>query len=259
MKRRGALTLMELLVVLMILVALASLLIPLISNPMGRAHNSVGTVNMKEVTKAVQTYQTQHYQFPNGWDAMTEGTALVDYLPKDGTGAIVAGDLTAGTMTAQELDALGAMGITQVHLMHPTAAAGVAANPDFSPSFDPYVNMDPTSFTTIVGTTNLAILNPAKAVSQLNASPTGRYVAFGLGQRCTVVGKTIAEAPVTFSDEPGANPTKTYVRFAVIFQVSDTDPTKAVAKAKLVGTLHIATGGLHGVSAHLKEYYDVDK
>lgn len=36
MKRRSGLTLMELLVVLMILVALASLLIPLISNPMGR-------------------------------------------------------------------------------------------------------------------------------------------------------------------------------------------------------------------------------
>lgn len=253
MKRRSGLTLMELLVVLMILVALASLLIPLISNPMGRAHNSSGTVNMKEITKFIQAYQTQQYGFPDQWDAMTDGTTLASYLPKDDAGVPVHGDLTAGTLTADEVAALSSTGIKHVHLMYATAPSTAG----FSPSFNPYLTPLPSIGTTITDTTNLALLSPAKAASQLNASLSGKYVAFGLGQRCTLVGKTIAEAPVTFSDEPAANPALTYVRFAVIFKVSEGGV--ALSKAQFVGTLHIATEGLHGVNAHLQEYYDIDK
>jgi Tfp pilus assembly protein PilE len=59
---RAGLTLMELIVVL---VGLASIIIPLMPNMLFRTHNATGAVNMQEISKSVQTYQAQYFQYPD--------------------------------------------------------------------------------------------------------------------------------------------------------------------------------------------------
>ena len=79
-QRRG-LTLIELIVVLMILIALAGVLIPMLPSMLTRAHNSTSATNLGEICRAITTYQQLNGQYPNNWDALTDSNGnLIDYF-----------------------------------------------------------------------------------------------------------------------------------------------------------------------------------
>src|SRR5207245_6349560 len=78
--RRG-LTLMELVIVLVILVALAGIVIPLLPNMLTRAHTASAATNMQEVIKLIATYAQLTFAYPDGWDSLTDGANIVSYVP----------------------------------------------------------------------------------------------------------------------------------------------------------------------------------
>src|SRR5207249_6926303 len=106
-----------------------------------------------------------------------------------------------------------------------------------------------TAPTTITTSTTLAFLNPANnaaalaAVQKLNLSATGKYLILGIGQRSTIIGKSIAEAPVLFADSQAISPTNAYARFAVLYLVSDPGnpsatppvPVRTISQVQLAG------------------------
>lgn len=253
---RRALTLIELIVVLLILVGLAGILIPMLPNMLGRTHTAAGATNMQEIVKWVQTYEQLHFTHPDQWDALTDGTNLVTYLPKDGAGVPVGGKITAAPLTAGEVAALDAIGVRNVHLF--------AAAPT-SPTFDPYATPLPSTGTPITDSVSLAILNPESAAEKIGLSPLAKYVVLGLGKRCTIIGKTVAEAPVAFADEPAINAADFYSRFLVIYKVSNNTGTLAapvyepLSRAILVGSISLHPDDVDGTGQHLEEFYGIVK
>ena len=131
--RRRGLTLMELVVVMAILVALASILVPIFPSMLERAHRSTQATNASELTKAIQLYLSTNGSL-NGCDLLTDGTTVINYLPAvtgagpmpmgDTAGTIanylgytnaVGGYVTAGALSANALTALNGAGITNAY------------------------------------------------------------------------------------------------------------------------------------------------
>ena len=72
---RGGLTLLELVVVMAILIALAGILVPVFPDLLARASTSTGATNLTEVAKAVQMYQGLYRSYPDLLDSLVDGTA----------------------------------------------------------------------------------------------------------------------------------------------------------------------------------------
>jgi prepilin-type N-terminal cleavage/methylation domain-containing protein len=271
--RRRGLTLIELIVVLMILIALAGLLIPMLPSMLTRAHTSTSASNMGDISRAITTYQQLYQGYPSNWDALGDGTKIIDYfangsaLPasQGGPGANPGnGELTGLTLTANEASALAGVGITQVQAMIQSATGAPAG-------FDPTFNNYPATATPQANAINIATgtvlagLDPTNAANtaaiaraqRFNLPLTGRYVALGLGPRVSMVGKTIQSAPVHFGDTPVLNPEYGYERFVALFKVSDTVAGPNFTQAQLVAVAEVEDTGLGSIDDHLQEWYQL--
>jgi type II secretory pathway pseudopilin PulG len=281
--RRSGLTLIELIVVLTILIALAGLLVPMLPSMLTRAHTSTCSTNIAEAVKAIGTYQQLYSAYPNNWDALSDGTNMIDYFAggsmmpagvvSGGTvpGVGGNGELTAGALTANEVAALTGVGITQLQSM---VAKGGSAPAGFDPTFNYYSNptSNPTTNAlTLSTTTKLALLDPqngngnATSVARciaLNLDLTGRYVALGIGQRVSMVGKMMATAPVHFGDQPVLNPEYGYQRLVGLFKVSTGNgttagPSPSFTLGQLVGAAPVHDTGLGAIGDELQNWYQL--
>lgn len=247
--RRG-LTLIELVVVMLILAAVAGILIPLLPNMVTRAHTTTGATNVGEVAKAIQTHEAMYLTYPNNFDSLVlSGTGgLATYIPAN-SGA----DLTTVTTTTDMVDALRNAGITTMAQM----INAPASNPgDFSPTFYPYgtdASVLPTA-TAITSGMTLASITTTAASRIFSASPTASYAVFGVGARTSMQGKTLQEAPVHFSDNAATPPGVAYSRLGVVFQLTDS-AGEALERAKLVGIIAFHDDGIVGLNDHLAEYF----
>ena len=149
---RHGLTLIELVVVLTILIALAGLLVPMLPSMLTRAHTSTCSTNMGECIRAITDYQALYSTYPNNWDALGDGTTIINYFA-DGT-AMPADRRWSWhqsrqrrvhplTLTANEATALTGVGITTVQAMA-TTPTGAVGSGTFDPTFNYYSAAMPT-------------------------------------------------------------------------------------------------------------------
>jgi len=237
------LTLLELIVVLMILVAVAGILVPAITGMVGRSHTSAGAANIAECANAIQRYEAQYLRYPNMLDSLKEtlaGAADTDFL---GLGdELVAAVEPVPALTADTLGALNAAGIETVGL-----------------HVDPSATADATFQVTSSGTLAVGsiLVGPTAAQQVLMGLETtgvaGKYVVLGIGQQNTAIGKTMLEAPVHFPENGTENPADVYNRFLAVFQILD-DGGAALEKAQFVGIMSPHAGALNG---HLEHYFDL--
>lgn len=257
--RRG-LTLIELVVVMVILAAVAGIILPLLPNMITRAHTTTSATNNGEIAKAIQTYEGVYLSYPNNFDSLVDTTgALPSYLP--GSPSFTGGtnpDLTTiATPSAGIVSALNAAGITTMAQMQSSGSG------DFSPTFFPYGNsssVTPTP-TTISTSTPLAAITGTAAVREfaLPAAAVGtQFVVFGLGSRTSMQGKTMQDAPVHFSDEATSAPNRAYARNGVVFQVTDSAGTP-LDKARLIGVIGFHPDAIATTNDHLAEYWNANK
>jgi Tfp pilus assembly protein PilE len=242
--RRTGLTLIELIVVLVILVGLAGLIVPLLPNMITRTHTASGATNIQEINKWVQTYEALQTSYPDGWDGLTDGSDIVDYLP----GSV---SLTAGKLSAAEASALASAGITTAYKM-------VKSNPT-KPTFDPY---DGVKVLALSNTDSVAFVTDADAKLKLNggvAATNAKFVVFGFGKRSTIVGKNVSEAPVHFADAANEGPGDLYGRFGVVFKVTQNDGVTPLNRAVFVGAVAFHEDGIVTAGDHIEEYYNTVK
>jgi len=260
---RKGLTLIELTVVLLILVALAGVLVPYLSGYIERGHGASSADNMKELVKSWELYRVKFLNssthqptpgYPDRLDSLVEtgGNNLFSRLDAELTA-----NLTSTALTAVQAASLADSGITGVY--DHRAAADFPAVAPFVPSATFGDEVEGHYATTLGTVRNLAamgrvaIVSPAWVANHLNAEPAGTYVAFGVGARCAAVGKVMADAPVHFN-ENGQDPNGVYSRFIVVFQIPG--PAAAVGfKARFAGVL--SSHGC-GLGEHLGEYYQAN-
>jgi hypothetical protein len=246
-----------------ILVALAAIIIPIVSGMIGRAETSGRATNSQEIYKWIQTYQASFTRYPSDWDALTDGTAAISYV-NGFTGGTAPLQISTITDTAQ-IGALRSAGITRLQLMDPAA---VGSNRTFNPYLDPNDRNSASGSVTITsGTTTLTVATlTSTGQFQLNLSDnattsTGVYVVFGFGKRCTLVGSGVNEAPFNFFDSATLSPDTRYSRYGIVFQVAGAPPTNPsgtlipFAKAKLVRVFRFGNTLQTGDDA-IKSYWD---
>ncbi len=265
---RLGLTLLELVIVMTIVVALAGVAVAMFPRLLARAHIASCAANIPELTKGIQMYEaTSMDGYPDRVDTLVIGSQLANFLPlRDGE---IRG-LSVDTLTEDEVEALHRAGIRNATVM-------ADDGPDWHPSFWPYAgSVDAGAPVELIGTsTNVAILAPAYAQQEGIATngPEDRFVVFGLGSPCRMFGRTINEAPVHFSDTMEGNPNERYMRFVAVYQVAGQvanpayiDETETPGeeefipstyrRARFRGVLAMHPGRLEGVGAHMEEYWD---
>jgi type II secretory pathway pseudopilin PulG len=275
---RSGLTLIELIVVLMVLIGLASLLLPMLPSMLTRVHTSTMTTNSQATATAIMTFQQLYNQYPNNWDALGDGSTMINYFangaacppqyvdPPSVASANGNAELQPLTLTSAEANALRGVGITQLQPMA-TTPTGAVSSGTFDPTFNYYSNANPAVGAISIGQgTVLAGLDPTAAGPTSttyqrcildNLPLTGRYVALGIGPRNSMVGKTIQSAPVFFGDQPVINPEYAYGRFVALFKVSDSAVGTNFTQAQLVGTAPVHDTGLDNIDSHLQGWYQL--
>jgi len=252
--RRAGLTLLELIIVLIILVALAGLVLPMFPDLITRSRTATGATNIREVLKAVDTYiqMDPRYKHPDGWDALTDGTALVSYLPAAG-GKILAAPLTSAEIAG--LNAVSPTGAFSVYLMQASVPASQPAPPaePFSTTFNPYTTAitaaTPLTDSIAVAQIDSSLATYPQTVEKLGLDVNGKYVLFGVGRRSSMMGKSMREVPVNSSD----NPEVIYGRFLVIYQVAD--GSGPLNPARMVGAVGLRPDDIQGVGQHIQDYH----
>jgi prepilin-type N-terminal cleavage/methylation domain-containing protein len=270
--RRRGLTLLELVVVMAILAALAAVLIPMFPNLLTQSHSSAAATNVAEVTKAVQMYNSQTALYPSNLDSLVDTAGnLFTYLPSNSMKSFANSqlflDLTPTSPSANDISALNSAGITTV-LNLQEGATSSTSNSVWSPTFYPYGDgtsgqvIAPTQ-TTISAATPLALLSVAAAqrlgLESSTATPNTYYV-FGLGDYSNMQGTAMDQAPVhwmanmTMSNGTtmSMSPSSVYSRFGLVFQT--TTGTTSLSTAKFVGTVLLTGAGVANGTKPMSTY-----
>ena len=258
------LTLLELVVVMTILVALAGILIPMLPNFLNRATISSCTTNLSELAKLIQTYQTLYIGYPDQLDNFAGGSGIVSYVLNGQQPGSQAGgtQFDPGALTAGESAALISSGITQLASLvdPPPTPPG-----DWSPTFWPYsISRATTATLTPIGnSTSVAVINFNGATAiELPTNNNEKYVIFGLGAPCTLFHRVAMEPVHHFPDNPNEDPTKWYKCFGMILLVSTGNTTfggsggTALDTAKFMGVVAFDYDGMVTISNHTQEWWD---
>jgi len=215
-------TLIELVVVIAIIAALAGLVIPQVSM-LGRTTDMAATASSQsELANNLQLFFVLQKRYPQGLDSLLDtsgalyGSDTTDantqtrglpYSGADGTrlqAQLTAADLTNVTGTAEYLRSFSRAGFDWVH-DHDTAlinSNNSSTAAQRSTSTSPFK---------VAEVTGAALIN--KLVPQ-GLAPTERLVALGIGPRNTAVSKTIINCPIY----PGCDG-KYYGRYIAVFKV----------------------------------------
>jgi type II secretory pathway pseudopilin PulG len=250
--RRGGLTLLELVVVIMILVALAGLLIPSFTDIMHRTRYAVQVDNCVELSKAIQLYRNLYLHDPDQYDSLLDdGGNLFSFIP----GLSVTPGLTVGTLDGDSFHAL-----ENAHIWSVWDMDSSVTNPEsvtFSPPYKTPVR------TLAAGSKVCQLTNEALATwFGVNVYPGDIYVVFGVGPKCTMVGKVINDPPVHFADEPNQNPALRYCRLGAVYKVfaGPTSPKPgALERAELIATLTFHDDHVEGTAWALQDFYNQTK
>jgi type II secretory pathway pseudopilin PulG len=241
-------TLLELTVVLMILIALAGLMIPYFDRSIAtRTDDSTSVSSLAEVDKWMQSYNSIFMKEPNNMEALINGTAgssttLNDPCNPAATPSYAAANVvyckmiqpayfgtttvnTAGSVDEDKQRALSLTmaGITSVYYNDPNTTDA---------TFNSTIAGDPTPIDDGSVHTLAKVVLPAggPVTEAYLATVFGTtadkfdvtcydYIAFGIGNGSSLTGKLMSSAPVQYIAESDAGPARKYNRFVAIYQV----------------------------------------
>lgn len=242
--KRG-LTLIELLVVLAIITAVAGIVIPIIPDSQQRSHGATGAGNIREVAKAVETQKAATGSFGNEWDSLIDSNG-VTVAPTD----LTVLDLSTSAVLQDTINAaLAAAGISTAYEQDDFTDTAV------NQTFD---GLSAGPVDTLGTDENIAVLS-SDGEDRLGLTASGgtgdpvAYVAFGLGQESTLVGRSLVDAPVQYPSG-STNPTEHYSRFIVVFAVPDDGSPLRVAS--ITGVEDLSTGDrLRRLGNYLDDFF----
>ncbi len=238
--KRAGLTLIELIVVLFILAAIAGISLTYFANFQVITHGSTSASAVRGLQTSVALNVIRRGFVGNGFDNLVhDADAVPTWI------ANVDGLVPSAALTADQVDALNGLGILEVYDADSTATENV--------TFEGHL-LTPETLTTasIVGELSAA----AQTVTALNfnyaAADFDNVFAFGIGERCSMVGinGTIQEAPVHTPGEGSA--ATTYGRYVLLIGFNAAD-----AEATYIGITCMDDGeNFNNINRNLSEYLE---
>ena len=231
--RRPGLTLMELVVVMVILAALAALLIPRLGFMKESADTAVSAAGSAEVANNLETYKASVGSYPLRMDSLIkdDGSAIYDRFSSTGASPetptwLVMEDLTAGS---------NGYWYSIIRSGVLTVADHIAFTANSDPSSSGTTIRDfqadgKTAVLNVTATPTSTVLRIMQAAGYPSAPlPANvKLVAFGIGPRCGLVGQTMTNVP-RFS----AQAQEYYARYIAIFAATDNGFGAAVKPMQL--------------------------
>jgi hypothetical protein len=242
-------TLLELVVVIGIIMALAGILTLTLPNMLNEANEASLVTNLKLCDDMIQSWQaTHHGEYPTGWDSLITGATLYAYLPKVGTGSPVGGCVGTLTLTAAHVERLRRAGITSVCDMTyaGTPMGAVSAS---------YMAASTTARTLATGGT-IAKVDVATTLAQtshvqMEFDSTHDYAIFGVGRGTQLVGVGgyIKDQPIVVHPEGCTSPKSVYCVPCAIFDLGVTPSgggtvsSRDSTMARYMGTVAVGENG----------------
>jgi Tfp pilus assembly protein FimT len=259
---RKALSLMELIVVLSILVILGGLIVAVLPNVMKRTHLAKCADTIAALNSAWMRAYAMNVRYPDVYDSLlSSGGGTLDSRLSPG----LLGQASVTTLSDLDVAALRSIGITAVVDLMPTppganvtydsAPAGAAVRRLTSGGSVAQLNL----------ASHLAAGNPLNLKRHLVRQADGsladnrgnvRYLIFGIGPNCTGVGtgKLIQEAPVHFAADDSLNPTNVYQRYLVVFSLVNNPDGTVTAYFETAAGNDIT--GPSSADAHIRQFHD---
>jgi len=245
--QRTALTLLELLVVLTILIALGGIVVASLPGLLERTQAATASANVSEIDSAIRRgLLTNQGKIGNRFDSLIQG----------GAGGQVASYLGGSenfdciSLSAEEIEALEYLGISEV-----IPASDTSENVTFDSHNGLPVALSPES--------KVCALNQEFAggvmyrLWNIEPSTDVRFLVFGLGQRSSLVGAAaeavFKEAPIHFSEDAASNPKKMYSRYLIVVELDNSSELKT--KARYIGTGIPHQTGIIGINDQLEDHY----
>lgn len=250
---RSGLTLIELVVVLAVLVALAGLIIGNFPGIIRKASRSSSATSVQDVSRAVQYMYTTTLKYPTGFDSLLESpTALYKKLPS-AAGTAVGGQLTIATLSALEAAALISIGVTNTLQHDPTVTTDVTWK-STTPGQTTHSFDDTLLKVATIGTNTAFTVFKADLSNYDDVTKNRKFLVFGVGAGSSMVGPAGAmlEAPVHYGADASQNPKDFYQRYAVCFEI---DSTGSSIVARYIGAAAIEGSGLTATDTNVKEYW----
>lgn len=248
-KIRSALTLIELVVVLLVLVALAGILVPQFQNFAGRAHGASGADNAVEISKAITLFEATKLRQPDNFCSLVgDGTtAIATSLGTPNHVAIQDGGTAGGNAAFQNrARSLANAGIGNLSNIDNTAENATFGSETGTQATDgAAVNL---AFLNAAGVANLGLA----ADPDGDGDATNDYVAVGVGESSEMIGSVMVDAPLHFPEGADGQPGDVYARWLAVYRVTD----DAEGKAVLVSVATLDDGDMVGANGHLEEYFE---
>jgi prepilin-type N-terminal cleavage/methylation domain-containing protein len=258
---QSGMTLIELSVVLLVMVGLAGVAAPYVAGMADKAHDSTTAASLNALNQAFGSYKTNHNALPDKLELLTttDGSgAVIDYLIHQdnySTSPIFSTTDTNSNATLENIKlSLVRAGIKTVFPMNGNNAITNNIYGKVNHTFDaantsPAAAVDLTDpvsdpkFAYVAGSGagfwGGALSVPVDAMAYALGGSADQfdtvchsYIAMGIGDKSTIVGKDLQSAPVLFASNGDFNPQKKYARFIGIFQVHSATPTPLEAPIK---------------------------
>jgi type II secretory pathway pseudopilin PulG len=247
--------LIELMVVLLILVALAGIVIPKMSNYISKAHDGAAVANVSTLISSLENYRANHlYQgYPDKWDSLCAPSSGATWSGVPVAAQQCLAPLALDCQTSQALISAGIVNLMDSSTLDLTVAGTNA-------TFSLPTTVVPVSTGTYVMEIQETSGSAGLAAIQLNVPNPDvvnyHYVLLGLGDSCSIVGSDIAQAPVHFDT---IDPQVYYQHYAAIFAVPVTGGTHRGNQATLATVVGVHDGGLSGLLDHMNSYDQSNK
>jgi prepilin-type N-terminal cleavage/methylation domain-containing protein len=227
---RVGLTLIELIIVLAILSVLAMIVIPRMDGLQNNANHAAAAASVSDTVRYLQTWRVSKLRYPDGWDSLTDGTAMWNvWNPGTKTKGLHAtfsatGKFNQGTLTAEDVAGLRAIGIVTMYDVTPALANSKRPGDMFATAREltgtpagVFVNASSGAGQNIIN--RVYRKNPnTGAVPNTGELPTGRkLLALGIGPLNEMIGKLAMEAPAYANVDSSL----VYNRNLVLFEVGD--------------------------------------
>jgi len=248
------LTLLELVVVLTILVALAGIVVPMVSNLLPFSSSSAAATNATEVERVVQLALSKPQYNTLGQNVTLDLLDNITGSSGDGLASYVQTnfgasppDIVPYTLTTNDIASLNSLGIRNVYPLVENPNTTTPNTPAWNPTFFPYAYNSATGLPTstlLAAGTSVASLSSLVAAQKFGVPSTETYVVFGLGKYSALSGangntRYLQEAPVVYNPSANSGPDTVYCRFGLVFQVDPTNGTPAT----FIGAVEFETTG----------------
>jgi len=218
---QGGLTLIELVVVIAILCAIAGMVSSYGSGMVRKSGGAIGGASLMEVMKAVDRHRTRHGRFPDGYDSLI-GAPYTIYA---GIPAASRRQLRPKDLDNADRQVLRGFGITTAWMHAAPDGQAVTWQPvSATKALDVNVGGFAADDAAILDTSRI---DPDTLFGRGTRKGTANesFLVFGIGSRCSLVGPNaeMVQAPVAPAASAATDPHDFYMRLALVYRLDRAD------------------------------------